>query len=195
MKDYLPDHDAASRKDDALVRPQSLVLKAAVFVLEVLHHDNAVEAWDVVLWRKRICEASREELLVVEANPLEVGTRRRRLVAGLGMSRVLESRKPMAVEIAFEEAGPLDFLLLRTVKLDGLLKNLVSEKEIDCFDIKEIPDDGTAATYLQGARAHVDIAVEEDALLAAFVGIALAWIAESNTKLLNLVDVKICFKS
>jgi hypothetical protein len=111
-------HDLAARKHNALVSPESIhvdLAAAETIVLdEVLHHRQALPAWNAVLARKRVEPAVDEEVLrVVSAVALDAGSLRAEVakrigrvvsVLGAGTSGVL--RRTEGVEDALELGAP-----------------------------------------------------------------------------------------
>jgi hypothetical protein len=104
-------HDLAARKHNALVSPESIhvdLAAAETIVLdEVLHHRQALPAWNAVLARKRVEPAVDEEVLrVVSAVALDAGSLRAEVAKriGAGTSGVL--RRTEGVEDALELGAP-----------------------------------------------------------------------------------------
>jgi hypothetical protein len=111
-------HDLAARKHNALVSPESIhvdLAAAETIVLdEVLHHRQALPAWNAVLARKRVEPAVDEEVLrVVSAVALdadslraEVAKRIGRVVSVLGAGTSGVLRRTEGVEDALELGAP-----------------------------------------------------------------------------------------
>ena len=59
------DHDLSTREHDALVSPKGRHVDVAVVLHEVLHHGNALPAWNAVLRRQGVEPALHVEVLVV----------------------------------------------------------------------------------------------------------------------------------
>ena len=112
-------HDFATREHDALVGPESLhvdlVLVVLVLLDEILHHRQALPAWNAVLARKRIKPAVDVEVLrVVSARALhadslsaEVAERGGRVVSVLRTSTRDTLRRTEGAEDALEAGNPL----------------------------------------------------------------------------------------
>jgi len=82
-------HDLATREHDALVSPEGLhvdlVLAVPVLLDEVLHHRQALPAWNAVLARKRVKPAVDEEVLLdVSAVALDADSLSAEVTEGVG---------------------------------------------------------------------------------------------------------------
>lgn len=82
-------HDLAAREHDALVSPEGphvdLVLAVLVLLDEVLHHRQALPAWNAVLARKRVEPAVDEEVLLdVSAIALDADSLSAEVTEGVG---------------------------------------------------------------------------------------------------------------
>ena len=155
-------HDLATRQHDALVGPESLHVDLAFAVLilldEVLHHRQALPAWNAVLARKRVEPAIDEEVLcdvgaiALDANSLstELTERVGRVVSVLRTCTRGAPRRTEGVEDALEVGVPLvDVLGVGDGEID-VLEGLVR----GVFAV-EVVHDGLAVALTRPAGTDV----------------------------------------
>lgn len=92
--------DAAARQDDALVRPEIILVDLVEIVHEMLHKRDALPAWDASLRRKRVEPTDGIEVVVevfAVAYELDVLERSRVIANLLGLAPALCSERWLGV--------------------------------------------------------------------------------------------------